>query len=344
VRGDVPGSDFRVRVHRFEGRDGSAPRAYLQAALHGNELPGVAALHVLLPMIAAVEADGRLAGSVTIVPYANPIGLGQHLFGAHSGRFALGSRINFNRDFPLIDDPDPRLLADDGKPAFAEDRLKSRLLGMSLEHDIVLDLHCDDEAPAYLYVQKPLWPALSDLAAALGVEAVILWDISSDGAFDEAALRPWLKTLDAAKLARRVVSTVELRGVSDVSPDIARVDAEGLYRFLVARGVVLDDAAPPPGEWTGPAVPTENVEMIAAPAGGGILYHVRPGERVAAADRLAEILADPGVPGGAVVVSAPQGGLVLTCRSHRFTRAGDDLLKLLGDGPAATPRTGALEA
>jgi uncharacterized protein len=343
VRGDVPGSDFRVRVHRFEGRDPAAPRAYLQAALHGNELPGVAAIHFLMPMIAAAEAEGRLAGSVTIVPYANPIGLGQHLFGEHSGRFALGSRINFNRDFPLIDAPDPDLLADDGQPVFAEERLKARLLGMSLEHDIVLDLHCDDEAPSYLYVQKPLWPVLSDLAAALGVKAVILWDVSSDGAFDEAALRPWLKTLDAPALARRVVSTVELRGVSDVSPEIARADAGGLYRFLTARGVVRDDAVTTPGEWTGPAVATENVEMITASAGGGILYHVRPGDRVAAGDLLAEILADPGVPGGAIVVRAPQGGLVLTRLSHRFTRTGDDIVKLLGDGPAANPRTGALE-
>ncbi|HUG60197.1 MAG TPA: succinylglutamate desuccinylase/aspartoacylase family protein, partial [Methylomirabilota bacterium] len=285
----------------------------------------------------------RLAGTVTVVPYANPIGSGQHLFGAHAGRFSLGSRVNFNRDFPLIDSPDPSLLPGDDAPLAAEERLKARLLALSLGHQIVLDLHCDDEAPSYLYVQKPLWPALADLAAALGSAAALVWDVSSNGAFDEAALRPWLRTEDAATVSRRVVATVEFRGEGDVSPALARADADGLYRFLVHRGVIVDGGVEPLPAWTGAAVPLENVEMVKATVGGAILYHVSPGDRVRAGDRLASILTDPGAPGGEAVIVAPQDGLVLTRQRRRFAQVGGDLLKLLGSRPSERAKPGTLE-
>ncbi len=341
LRGDTPGMEWRLKVHRLAGSDPFAPGAYLQAALHGSELPGVAAIHFLLPMLARAEADGRLAGDVTVVPYANPIGAGQHLFGQHLGRFGFGSRVNFNRDFPLLDRPDPSSLPGMDAPVPAERRLKARLLALSLRHEIVLDLHCDDQSPCYLYVPKPLWPALSDLAAALGCVAVIVWDGSSDAAFEEAAVKPHLGD---PEIARRAVTTVELRGEADVSPETARRDADGLYRFLVGRGVVRDDGISAPAGWSGPAVPQENVEVVRAPAGGALLYHVAPGDRVAAGDPLVDILVDPGMPGGAVTVRAPQAGTVLTRRAHRLTRLGDDLLKILGSAPSAGARPGALEA
>lgn len=58
-------------------------------------------------MLAQVEAHGRLRGRVTVVPFANPLGLGQVLHGDHTGRFDLYDGRNFDRDCPdLTDDPD----------------------------------------------------------------------------------------------------------------------------------------------------------------------------------------------------------------------------------------------
>ena len=37
--------------------------------------------------IAALETAGKLRGEVVIVPVPNPIGLSQHVFGDHLGRF-----------------------------------------------------------------------------------------------------------------------------------------------------------------------------------------------------------------------------------------------------------------
>jgi predicted deacylase len=84
--------------------------------------------------------------------------------------------------------------------------------------------------------------------------------------------------------------------------------------------------------------------MVTAPRAGVILFDVRPGDRVEAGQRLASILHSPGEEDGSVDVLAPQAGFVLTRRAHRQTRAGDDLVKLVGERRSATARAGALEA
>ena len=43
------------------------------------------------------------------------------------------------------------------------------------------------------------------------------------------------------------MTTVELRGIADVERGYAKDDAEGLYRLLVARGVIADAAVRPAG-------------------------------------------------------------------------------------------------
>ena len=345
IRGDTPGTEWRLSVLRFAGTDADAPTAYLQAALHGNELPGVVALHVLVPMLERAEAEGRLRGNVTVLPHANPLGTGQFFFGQHMGRFAFGSRNNFNRDFPLPETLDTSALPDDDAPIAAEKRLKAKLANLALGHDIVLDLHCDDEGPSYLYIARQYWPHMQDLAASLGSAAVLLWDESSDGAFEEVAWTPYKHLPDSdASWARRAVTTVEFRGERDVTPAFAAADAAGLYRFLAARGVIADASLAPLPEWQGAVTPLEQVEMVRAPVGGAVLYHVVPGDVVEKGDRLVSILTAPGEAGGETVVTAPQAGLILTRKANRLARSGDDLLKLLGSARSATAKTGTLES
>jgi len=343
--GDTPGSAYSLRVLRFRGSDPSAPRAYLQAALHGEEVPGTAALHGLVPKLAAAEASGRLRGDVTILPYANPIGLSQELFGAPIGRFGFATRTSFNRDFPLLDAGVPAsLVAALDAPILAEKRLKAHLLRLSAEADIVLDLHCDDEGLPYLYIHNKLWPGMRDLATASGARAVLIWEGSSDAAFEEAAFHPHaaLAANDPA-LDRLAVSTVEFRGIADVAPDTAAQDADGLLAFLTMRGVV-DGPLPARPDFDGPVTPLDHVEMLRTPVGGAILYAVAPGTSVRAGDLIATILTAPGEPGGTVEIRAPQDGLILTRRTRRVAQAGDDLAKLLGSRPSSTARGGALEA
>lgn len=343
IAGDSEGVCYEFPVFRFEGTDKAASSAYLQAALHAGELPGVVAIDALMPMLEKAEAEGRIKGNITIVPQANPIGRAQYHFGEHQGRFHLGTRTNFNRGFPLLAAPDVKLLPDTTLGT-ADQRLKSRLLQLSIGHDIVLDLHCDDEGLAYLYVHTSLWPAMADCAAAMGVDAVVLWNEDTDGTFEGASITPYLKVpAEVARFDRRVATTVEYRGILDVDGALAGADAEGLYRLLVGRGVILDQALSTPGSFTGIVAPLENIDMMPAPRAGAVLYNVKPGDRVTKGALLATIVHAPGEAGGRTQLFAPQAGIILTRRSRRIIRAGEDLLKLVGDRKSADARSGTLE-
>ncbi|TIN26406.1 succinylglutamate desuccinylase/aspartoacylase family protein [Mesorhizobium sp.] len=343
IAGDSEGVCYEFPVFRFEGTDRAASSAYLQAALHAGELPGVVAIDALMPMLEKAEAEGRIKGDITVVPQANPIGRAQYHFGEHQGRFHLGTRTNFNRGFPLLAAPDVKLLPDTTLGT-ADQRLKTRLLQLSIGHDIVLDLHCDDEGLAYLYVHASLWSAMADCAAAMGVDAVILWDEDTDGTFEGASIAPYLNLpAEVARFDRRVATTVEYRGILDVDGALAGADADGLYRLLVARGVILDQALSTPGSFTGIVAPLENIDMMPAPRAGAVLYNVKPGDRVAKGALLATIVHAPGEAGGRTQLFAPQAGIILTRRSRRIIRAGEDLLKLVGDSKSADARSGTLE-
>jgi uncharacterized protein len=343
LAGDSEGVAYEFPVFRFDGSDKAAPTAYIQAALHAEELPGTVAIDALMPILQKAEAEGRIKGAITIVPWANPVGRNQYLYGDMQGRFHLGTRVNFNRDFPLIDRPDASLVPDTELTAI-DKRLKSKLLKLSLGHDIVLDLHCDDEGVAYMYIPRVLWPAMEDCAAAMGVDAVVHWGEEEDGTFEGASIWPYLKaTADVAKFDRRVVTTVEYRGIADVDPAFAERDAQGIYRLLVARGVIEDHALPAPGPFKGVAAPIENIDMMPSPKAGAILYDVKPGDRVEKGARLATIVHAPGEAGGRTEIFAPQAGYILTRRSRRVIRPGEDLLKLVGNDKSTDVRSGALE-
>lgn len=346
IAGETPGVAYELIVHRLAGSDLTAPRVYIQAALHADERPGVAAMHYLIPMLEQAEAEGRLLGSITLVPHANPIGAAQHLLGEHMGRFSTGTRVNFNRNFPVPDDNGVRRLDSSSAAVFAERRLKSRLLELADDCSIVLDLHCDDEGVQYLYAPELLWPGMADLAACLDAEAALLWDAGSDRAFEEAVFEQMTAKArrSGGDLSGHCVTTVELRGQNDVDAALGRKDAKGLYRFLQLRGVLVADGRPAPGLCENfVARPIRYVDMVEAPTGGTILFHVSPGDLVEAGQLVAEIIVNPGRSDGAVGVTAPQAGYVLTRRIRRFVRMGDNLLKIIGHAPAVASRKGALE-
>ncbi|CAN7177306.1 succinylglutamate desuccinylase/aspartoacylase family protein [Phyllobacterium sp. LjRoot231] len=341
--GDVPGNSIELRVLRFEGRDNKAVGAYLQSSLHGSELPGQAALHFLIPMLEKAEKEGRVAGTITVVPQANPIGSAQWQAHQHLGRFDYFSGVNFNRSFPLLETFDTAALPPIDAPKSLVERLKAQLLRLALPHEIVLDLHCDDESENYLYIHQAFLPEMYDLASALGSTAILSWDSTADAAFEEACAHPALQLSETERKAR-AVTTVEFRGLNDVDFETGRADAEGLYKFLVHRGVVIDDSVKLKVDFNGPVTPLENVEMIRAPQGGMILFHVDIGAEVEAGAKLVTVVTIPGDPNGDITLTAPQAGRILTRRGHRYTRRGDDLLKLLGSKRSENARPGSLEA
>ncbi|MBN9055697.1 MAG: succinylglutamate desuccinylase/aspartoacylase family protein [Rhizobiales bacterium] len=328
ISGDTAGIEWRVPVFRFKGSDAAAPSVYIQAALHANELPGTALLHFLLERLRTVEADGAIRGDITVVPQANPIGLAQYHFGEMEGRFDLGSRTNFNRDFPLVPLAGRDTLLETFESRSAADRLKRTLLHTALGADLVLDLHCDDESLQYAYIDEAFWPEAADLASALDMEAVFLSDGEST-AFEEAVGHAFKHQVGGKlkSVPGRLAVTVELRGRRDVYPDMAKRDADGLWAFLAGRSIVADPAhkAKP---YAGPAVPLDNIEMVKAPEPGTVLFHRDIGDTVKAGDLLATLITRPGEPDGTIVVRAGHDGLIATRASARYARRGEDLMKL----------------
>ncbi|MCS4091510.1 hypothetical protein FHT76_003169 [Rhizobium sp. BK176] len=270
IAGDTAGIEWRLPVLRFKGSDPKAPKVYIQAALHANELPGTALVHFLCERLRQSENAGQIKSDIIVVPHANPIGAAQSHFGELQGRFDLGSRTNFNREFPLISVKDRDGLLEGLENRSAIDKLKRQLLHMALGCDLVIDLHCDDESLQYAYIDEAFWPEAADLASAMDMEAVLLSDGESS-AFEEAVGFAWkYETPEKqSRLPRKLSVTVELRGRRDVYPEMAKKDAEGLWKFLASRGAI--DAAVSLPAFDGPAVPLDNIEIVRAPEAGTVL-------------------------------------------------------------------------
>lgn len=212
-----PGAEHELTVHRF-GRAGARPKAYLQASLHADETPAMLVAHHLLRGLIAADDEGRIEGEIIVVPVANPLGLAQNVEGYHVGRLNLDGGGNFNRGFPdladlvteagglnLTDDENANIAAVrsalisavDGLPdTTAHQALRKTLLGLAVDADTVLDLHCDMEALMHIYLGTPLWPDAADLCADLSMRAVLLADDSGGGPFDEACGNPWWRLAD----------------------------------------------------------------------------------------------------------------------------------------------------
>ena len=119
--------------------------------------------------------------------------------------------------------------------------LKHRLLSLAHDADIVLDLHCDDQALMHIYLGTPLWPGSADLSAQLGAEVTLLAEDSGGAPFDESCSRIWWqlaeKFPDYPIPPACLSATVELRGIADVSHENGAHDAENIFIFLKKKGI-----------------------------------------------------------------------------------------------------------
>ncbi|MDQ2778461.1 MAG: M14 family metallopeptidase [Pseudomonadota bacterium] len=350
--GATPGQQPSLRVLRF-GHAGAGPKAAIQAALHADEIPAMLVAHHLRSQLEALDAAGQLIGQVVLLPYANPIGLAQHLYGQHHGRFDLKDGVNFNRRFAdlgaaavtalngrLGADPadNVRIVRQALRSAVAAlvvstpaEDLKRHLLRQAVDADIVLDLHCDGEAVLHLYGLTPQHALCMELGALLGARAILLANVSGDSPFDEACSRPWLalqQAFPAQPLPLACFSTtVELRGQTDTSHALAQRDAAAIIEFLRRRGVVAGKpvaALPMCCE----ATPLAASESLKSDRAGVVVFHREPGEMLAAGTLVAEVV---DVDDGSVRPLLTQSAGVLYARSAtRWATPGQVLAKVAG--------------
>ena len=352
----TPGTRREVMLHRF-GEAGARPKAYFQAALHADEIPAILVAHHLVRRLEAAESEGAIRGEVVVVPFANPIGLDQHLNATHLGRHELGGGGNFNRNWPDLFEPVAEKIAgrlsDSAEanialiraamleviaaraPRSQLDSLRLALAAQAADADLVFDLHCDDDSLMHLYLIPQHWPQAADIAAELQCHAVMLADDSGGGSFDEAFSTPFTRLakrfpehpIPAACLA----GTVEFRGRRDVSDDLAEADAAALCRSLQRHGVLDGDPGPPPAPLC-EATRLDACEVIKAPVPGVLSYAVEIGARVKTGDVVAWLI-DPAAEDpdqGRQAIHAGTDGLVLSRRDRRFVLPGMNLAKIVG--------------
>ncbi|MBB5607505.1 MULTISPECIES: succinylglutamate desuccinylase/aspartoacylase family protein [unclassified Janthinobacterium] len=347
-------SSFHFGVPAAGSRSGK--KVYIQAALHADEVPGMLVSQFLRRELLALEAAGKLHGEVILVPAANPIGLAQAIHGAPFGRFDLSTGINFNRAYRHVADELKTTLA--GKlgqdananvalirshargaiaawqPRTDAETLKKTLLAMAIDADIVLDLHCDNEAALHIYTGTPLAARIAPLSALLGARALLLELAAGEEPFDEACSRVWWD-LDAHFQGAYPIpmaclsTTVELRGEVEVSYALAERDAHALLRFLAIEGVLELDGAHEalPAPLCEPT-PLAGVEPILAPHAGVLVYLREMGEVLAAGDALADLI-DP-VSGATTTLRCSVAGVFFARSAHRHVLRGMNVGKVAG--------------
>lgn len=343
------------------GTPGSGKKVYIQGSLHADEVPGMLVAQFLRRELEALEAAGKISGEIILVPAANPIGLAQALHGAAFGRFDLTTGVNFNRAYKHVANDlkkslEGKLGADadanvalirqharasiaDWQPKTDAETLKKTLMTLAIDADIVLDLHCDNEAVLHIYTGTPLAEGIAPLSAILGSHATLLAYEAGGEPFDEACSRLWWDLdrhfehrfpIPAACLS----TTVELRGEQEVSYALARKDAAGLLQFLTLQGVLNAadaDAQAAAAVLPAPlceATPLEGVEPLYAPHAGILVYTRELGERVATGDAIADLI-DP-VSGDTTVLRAAVDGVFFARSAHRHVIRGMNVGKVAG--------------
>ncbi len=345
------------------GTPGQGKKVYIQAALHADEVPGMLVAQFLRTELLTLEDQGKLLGEIILVPAANPLGLAQAIIGAPFGRFDLSTGTNFNRAYKHVAEdlktslegqlgPDAdanvalirrhaRASVAAWRPFTDAEALKKILLGMAIDADIVLDLHCDNEAVMHVYAGTPLAAQAAPLSACLGAHALLVALEAGGEPFDEACSRLWWDLAAHFGPSCPIVpacfaATVELRGEMDVDYELARRDARGLLDFLAHAGVldVQPDSMPAP---LCAATPLEGVEPIVAPHAGVLVFLKNLGDKLRADDAIADLV-DP-VSGATTTLACTRDGVFFARTAHRYLLRGMAVGKIAG--PVAF-RTGKL--
>ena len=355
----TPGTSRSVTIHRF-GKAGARPKAYLQAAIHANELPGAMALHHLMPLLTEADRRGLIKGEIVVVPTVNPIGLSQLVGNNHLGRYDFLGRDNFNRNWhdlsgavaarvgnllgqkandnvALIRTAAVAVL-DGMKPVTELQTLRVETMKLSIDADIVLDLHCDQHALLHLFISRKDWPEPARaLAADLGAEATLYNDpypepLTFSGVNGALWARLAERFPDAAIPQACLSATVEYRGQHDVNHEIGDADARNLYRYLMRRGIIAGRAGKLP-RLKAEATPIGGMDVGYSPGTGILVYHLAKGTRVRKGMPVCEVIdpADARGPKARKQIVARTDGILFSRRTDgRLAWPGMVLFRIAG--------------
>ena len=359
LSGDSPGKSLQLNGFRLGPRD-AGRKVYLQAALHADEQPGILLLSHLVPLLQAAEQRGQLTASFTIFPLVNPVGMQNIEYGIHQGRYDVASGENFNRGWPdlhaaIEEDIGPRLgecietntrlirgairnWLQQQSPGDLRQRLQYLTMEEACDADYVFDIHCDNEAEAYIFCAPHCADTMHELAGWLGAVAVLTAEDSGGGSFDEVWTLPFSRLQSAfphLPIDNPVVScTLEMRGRFDVFDDVAKRDAQGMMAYFMSQGLVDQE---PPEKPTAAPDPTAltATELVRVDRTGLLAYRANLGDEVRAGDVVAELilLDGPQAFTGRLPIAAGTSGRIIARSEYKYVWPGCCIAKIVGNEP-----------
>ncbi len=293
------------------------PMCYLQASVHGAEHQGNAVIYQLLKYLEKNE----IAGSIRLVPMANPIALNNKIGTYTHGRFNSNTGDNWNRLYHDFTKDNDQVLEFAKKylgydeldidkqyklllSKLIEDKKNENsnygidrnghvnILLQELAHnaDYVLDLHTGPVATRYLYVPEYLEEKCADLQFPHN----LIIPNNFAGAMDEASFMPWINLQRAFKELGRDYDiafeayTVELGSEERISLEEAQLDLRHILHYLFLRGIVTEEDNPI--TTTIKKCKLKDYKTYYAPRGALYEYMVQPGQAVKKGEVLAVAL------------------------------------------------------
>ena len=352
---NTPGQYSNIAVHRFGPTAGQ--KVYIQAGLHADEHPGLLVAQHLIERLIELEQANQLTAQFVVIPFANPIGLKQRLFGHVNGRCDLTTGQNFNRGMSIA----PNQINDALMGQFTDDKenndrifrtwlldqieqrdaqfeitaLHKTLLTHSIDAHYVLDLHCDDVALPHVFYGAHQHDDGQLLSQCMSAAVALEEDVTGTVAFDGSHTQPWVlaqkQSVEPLFTQPCFAATIELRGLADVNPTLAEQDVDGILNFFAHKGLILN--VDPSSNHSLPlkTIGVEQVKLVNAPKPGIVTYHCELGDKVSKGDLIAQIvLLDQAEP-TRVDLTAPCDGLVFSQTQHFYVNPGQTIIMLATD-------------
>ena len=357
IKGDTPSQSFELPIYEFGPKGGQ--KIYLQAAMHADEHPGMLILHHLLDMLEQAEANGSLAAHFVVLPVVNPLGLAHLSFHMHRGRYHPTNGLNYNRGWPdfaqiltaqadfaagLSEDAEANrayvrqkmaTYLDQITPVTALEKQRHIVMQHCFDADMVLDLHCDDQALTHLFIIPQNLPRYQGLADRIGAMATLTAEDSGGGSFDEVWSGLWVSLAnhfpDVPFGAPTLSVTLEYRGQADVHDRVAQDDARNLYDFFCDEGAVTEKPSQPKGAGA-PPTDLAATEIIRVHEAGLIAYDVSLGDKVVKGQKIADlILMDGDAPmRKRKPIMAGTDGIIFSQLQSKYVWPGTSIAKIAG--------------